>query len=66
MVHKVNETARFFESHPREEALLAIADHIDKFWEKRFRRQLLEYAGAGGEGLSPLALAAVQTLRTER
>ena len=43
MVHMANQIAQFFSSYPREEAVAGVADHIQKFWEKRMRRQLHEY-----------------------
>lgn len=63
MVAMVNRIALFFASYPREEAVPAVADHIDKFWEPRFRRQLDEYARAGGQGLHELVVAAMELLR---
>jgi formate dehydrogenase subunit delta len=60
MIHKVNEIARFFGSYPHEEAVAGIADHVQKFWEPRFRRQLVDYAAAGGAGLNPLAIEALR------
>jgi formate dehydrogenase subunit delta len=65
MVHRVNEIARFWEAYPHEEGLAGTAEHIRKFWEPRFRRQLLEHGESGGMGLRPLALEAVQLLALE-
>jgi len=62
MVHKVNEIARFFAAYPHDEAVAGIADHLQKFWEPRYRRQLIEYARAGGAGLHPLALEAITSV----
>ena len=59
MVHKVNEISRFFAAYPHDEAVAGIADHLQKFWEPRYRRQLIEYAKSGGAGLHALALEAL-------
>ncbi len=40
MVHMANQIAQFFASYPHEEAVAGVADHIQKFWEKRMRQQL--------------------------
>jgi formate dehydrogenase subunit delta len=62
MVHMTNQIAQFFASYPHEEAVAGVADHIQKFWEKRMRQQLHDYIGQGGSGLSELALEAARRL----
>jgi len=62
MIHMANQIAQFFASYPREEAVAGVADHIQKFWEKRMRQQLREYIGQGGSGLNELALEAAKRL----
>jgi len=59
MIRMANQIAAFFEAYPRGEALEGIANHIRKFWDPRMRRQLDEYIDGGGEGLSPLVIAAL-------
>jgi formate dehydrogenase subunit delta len=43
-------------------ALPQIADHIDKFWDPRMRREIGQHLARGGAGLDPLAHAALATL----
>lgn len=62
MVHMANQIAQFFASYPHEEAVAGVADHIQKFWEKRMRQQLSEYIAGGGGGLNELALEAAKRL----
>ena len=63
LVHDADQTARFFAVHPRDEALAGVVDHLQKFWEKRMRAQIIAYVAAnGGDGLDELALAAVKKL----
>jgi len=62
MVHSANQIAQFFASYPHDEAVAGVADHIQKFWEKRMRQQLHEYIAQGGSGLHQLALEAAQRL----
>jgi formate dehydrogenase subunit delta len=62
MVHQVNEIARFFQAYTEEEAVAGIATHVTKFWERRYKTQLLDYVAAGGEGLHPLAVTALKGL----
>ena len=62
MIHMANQIAQFFASYPHEEAVAGVADHIQKFWEKRMRQQLREYIGQGGSGLNELALEAAKRL----
>jgi formate dehydrogenase subunit delta len=62
MVHMANQIAQFFASYPHEEAVAGVADHIQKFWEKRMRQQLNDYIASGGSGLNELALEAAKRL----
>lgn len=48
LVRMANRIGDFFEAMPeRDEALEGIAQHIQKFWEPRMRRQLLAAMEAG-------------------
>lgn len=43
LIHMANRIGEFFEAMPeREEALHGVAEHIQKFWEPRMRRQLAQ------------------------
>jgi formate dehydrogenase subunit delta len=64
MVHMANQIAQFFASYPHEESVAGVADHIQKFWEKRMRQQLHEYIAHGGSGLNPLVVEAAKRLTT--
>jgi formate dehydrogenase subunit delta len=59
MIRMANQIAAFFEAYPRGEALEGIARHIKNFWDPRMRKQLAEHIAGGGEGLSPLVIAAL-------
>ncbi len=51
LVRMANRIGDFFEAMPeRDEALVGIAQHIQKFWEPRMRRQLLAAIAAGEAG----------------
>ena len=60
-----NEIAAFFEAEPdRATALEGVAGHIQRFWDPRMRREILQWVDQrGGEGLTELALAALQANR---
>jgi formate dehydrogenase subunit delta len=58
MIRMANQIAAYFEPYPRAEALDGIAKHIKNFWALRMREQLTKYIEGGGEGLSPLVIAA--------
>jgi formate dehydrogenase subunit delta len=63
LVAMANDIAAFFqgEAGPAT-ASTRVAEHLKRFWAPRMRQQLIAYVGAGGEGLSPVALGAVQLL----
>jgi len=62
MVHMANQIALFFASYPRDEAVASVTDHLQRFWEPRMRKQIIEYVTRGGGGLHELALEAVKRL----
>jgi formate dehydrogenase subunit delta len=50
LVRMANQIGLFFEAMPdRAEALQGIAEHIQKFWEPRMRREFLAHVDAGGD-----------------
>ena len=60
LVRMANQIATFFHSKPREEGMAGVAEHINKFWEPRMRRQLFDLVdNHGGEGLDGLVLQAI-------
>jgi formate dehydrogenase subunit delta len=62
MVHMANQIAHFFAGYPHEVAVAGVADHLQKFWEPRMRRQLFEHIDQGGAGLDALVLEAAGKL----
>lgn len=63
MTRMANQIATFFRLKPQEEAVEAVAKHLNDFWEPRMRRQLLDWIAAGGEGLDPLVISAADAIR---
>jgi len=63
LVTMVNEIAAFFESEEPATAQAKVTDHLRKFWEPRMRKQIREFAAAGGHGLSDLSARAVKMLQ---
>ena len=59
----VNNIAIQFHYLPADQAAAAVANHVKRFWDPRMKTRLFELAAAGGEGLDPVALAAVTLLR---
>ncbi len=58
LVRMANQIADFFHSKPREEGIAGVAEHINKFWEPRMRRQLFEMLDGGTEDFNELVVAA--------
>jgi len=54
-----NDIARNLEVMGRDKAVLATADHIDKFWDPRMKRAIF---ADGGTNLSPIARQAIEHL----
>ncbi len=62
LVAMVNEIAAFFAGEDPEKAADNVANHLRRYWDPRMRRQIVEHAGNGGEGLSPVAKAGVEQI----
>ena len=58
LVRMANQIAAFFHSRPREEGVAGVAEHINKIWEPRMRRQFFEMLDSGGEGFDELVVVA--------
>ena len=67
LIYMANQIATFFAVSPEDQAVAATADHLRKFWDPRMRKQILEHLrSTKGRGLSPIALAAIQSLASEQ
>ena len=63
LVRMANQIATFFRSKPREQGIAGVAEHINKFWEPRMRRQLFELIDAGHPGLDEYVREAAPKIR---
>ncbi len=63
LVYMANQIVRFFTSQKDRDPAEAVAEHLRLFWEPRMRRAILAHVDAGGKGLDPVAVAAVELLR---
>jgi len=63
LVRMANQIATFFRTQPEDAAIAGTADHIKAYWNKVMRRDIYAYMDAGGQGLDPLTLKALQRLR---
>ena len=62
MLHMANQIALYFAAYPHDTAVEGVADHLQKFWEKRMREQLQGHISKGGQGLHALVLEAAKSL----
>ena len=60
-----NDIGKFFAVQGDERAIVGIADHIEKFWEPRMKKQIFAHLDEGGAGLSPVSLKALQKLKAD-
>ncbi|MEP6564285.1 MAG: formate dehydrogenase subunit delta [Mesorhizobium sp.] len=63
LVRMANQIAAFFHSKPREEGIAGVAEHINKFWEPRMRRQFFEMLDSGSTEFNELVVAASAKIR---
>lgn len=63
LVQMANQIAKFFSAQGAARAVPQITVHIEKFWDPRMRRGIIEHVAKGGAGLDPLALEALKALK---
>jgi formate dehydrogenase subunit delta len=62
LITMANQIGKYFASQPRLDPVAGIANHLRKFWDPSMRKAIVAYVDAGGEGLDPPVLRAVQAL----
>lgn len=60
LVRMANQIALHLEAAGADQAVHATAEHVTAFWDPRMKRMIHEHLVAGGEGLSPIARAALE------
>ncbi|MCC7251339.1 MAG: formate dehydrogenase subunit delta [Hyphomicrobium sp.] len=65
LVRMANDIGKFFRAQGEEKALAGIANHVKMFWEPRMKKQIFAHLDAGGAGLDPLTLKALQKLKAD-
>jgi formate dehydrogenase subunit delta len=65
LVYMANQIGKFFAHQGEDKAVAGVADHLEKFWDPRMRKAIIEYADNGSSGLQPAVLKAVQKLKPE-
>jgi formate dehydrogenase subunit delta len=65
LIQMANQIGDFFDAMPdHEEALTGIANHLQRFWEPRMRRQLLASLDQGNAAdLNPVVVSAIRAHR---
>jgi hypothetical protein len=63
MIRMLNQIGEFFKSYTEKEAIEGIAEHINKFWDPRMRKDLFAYIDQGGQGIAPLVMTAVPAIK---
>lgn len=66
LVMMANQIGRFFVPQHKTDAVAAITDHLEKFWDPRMRAAILTHLGEGGAGLDPPVREAVARLKPPR
>lgn len=62
LVMMANQIGAFFASQGPQGAA-GVADHIRSFWDPRMRAGIFDHLDKGGEGLSPIVVQALESLR---
>lgn len=63
LARMAGQIADFFRSYPEEQAVPAIAEHINLFWSRRMREDFLAAFNAGSDDIQPLVRLALPAIR---
>ena len=66
LLRMAGQIAEFFKSYPDEEAVPAIAEHINQFWSRRMREDFLASFDANSRELQPLVRRALPRIKAVR
>ena len=67
LVTMANDIAAFFAvASDTGEAAKNVAAHLRRYWDPSMRKQIVQYVRTDGDGLVPIALAAVELLAAEQ
>ncbi|HEX2242310.1 MAG TPA: formate dehydrogenase subunit delta [Gammaproteobacteria bacterium] len=67
LVTMLNDIAAFFDAASDDgERAQSVATHMRRYWDPRMRKQIVQHVASGGEGLAPVARAAVELLAAEQ
>jgi formate dehydrogenase subunit delta len=63
LAYMANQIGKFFAHQKQEQAVAAIATHIQQFWDPRMRREMLAHLDDADIGLDPRVHEALARLR---
>lgn len=63
LIYMANQIGKFFQSQGHDREVAGVAEHIRKFWDPRMRKAIFAHLDAGGAGLDPNVLEALNSLK---
>jgi len=66
LVYMANQIGKFFASQGEAEAVVGVANHLERFWDPRMRQTIVAHLEAGGAGLDPSVKRAVASLASSK
>jgi formate dehydrogenase subunit delta len=63
LIRMANQIGSYFAAYPDDEATAGVVDHINRFWTRTMRTQLISAAGQT-EGVIPVVTRALPHIRT--
>tara|TARA_Y100001963_G_scaffold72418_1_gene100674 strand:- start:32 stop:265 length:234 start_codon:yes stop_codon:yes gene_type:complete len=66
LVKMVNQISANMHGATDQQAADKVATHLQKFWARAMKEQIIAYADDGGEDLTPISRKAVERLREVR
>lgn len=63
IIRMANQIAAFYRSKPEAEGVAGVAEHINKFWERRMRAEFFTLIDAGGAEFDALIIKAAPSIK---
>ena len=62
LIYMTNQISNYFQSYPEQKAILSTINHINQFWDKRMKKEIVIHVNSNGVGLNKIALKAIQSI----
>ena len=62
LIYMTNQISNYFQAYPENKAVVSTINHINQFWDKRMKKEIIIHVNNDGDGLNEIALKAIQSI----